>query len=80
MSPSAFRVATRSSVDRRRRTRVQRRVLRVVLVGIVFAIGVAVGEALNDKAPPGRNRMIVRTLEPSTLPPVRETVTVSVPR
>jgi hypothetical protein len=50
-----------------------------VLVGLVFALGVALGEALNDRPQPGRTRMFVRTLQPSTLPPVRETVTVTTP-
>ena len=43
-----------------------------MLVALVFALGVALGQALNDNAKPGRNRIFVRTLEPSTLPPVRE--------
>ena len=50
-----------------------------MLVALVFALGVALGQALNDNAKPGRNRIFVRTLEPSTLPPVRETVTVTAP-
>jgi len=54
-------------------------VLGIVLVALVFALGVALGQALNDNPKPGRSRMFVRTLEPSTLPPVRETVTVTVP-
>ena len=57
----------------------QRRILAVVLVALVFALGVALGEALHDNPKPGGKRMFVRTLQPSTLPPVRETVTVTGP-
>jgi hypothetical protein len=67
------------SADRRRRAQLERRVLKIVLVGLVFALGVALGEALNDSPRPPRNRVLVRTLQPSTLPPVRETVTVTSP-
>ena len=78
MSRPSSRFAPRTSDDRRR-AQLQRRVLGIVLVALVFALGVALGQALNDNPKPGRSRMFVRTLEPSTLPPVRETVTVTVP-
>jgi len=67
------------SPDRRRRRQLERRVLGILLVGLVFALGVALGEALHDNPKPGGNRMFVRTLQPSTLPPVRETITVTTP-
>jgi hypothetical protein len=71
-------VANRST-GRRRRAQLERRVLGIVLVVLVFGLGVALGEAFHDNPKPGGNRMFVRTLQPSTLPPVRETVTVTVP-
>jgi hypothetical protein len=52
-----------------------------VLVGVavVFAVGVAVGEALHDNPRPGGTQEIVRTLTPLPLAPAaRETVTVTV--
>ena len=53
----------------------------LVIVGaaIVFAVGIAVGEALNDNAKPGGTQSLVRTLQPLPLAPAaRETVTVTV--
>ena len=48
---------------RRRRPRV--RVLAVVLTAaLLFAVGVAVGEALHDNPKPGGTQTIVRTLTP----------------
>jgi hypothetical protein len=67
------------SADRRRRVQLERRVLGIVLAVLVFVLGIALGEALHDNPKPGGNRMFVRTLQPSTLPPVRETVTVTAP-
>ena len=67
------------SADRRRRAQLERRVLGIILAALVFVLGVALGEALHDNPKPGGNRMFVRTLKPSTLPPVRETVTVTGP-
>ena len=48
----------------------------VVLV-IVFAVGIAVGKALNDNSTPGGTQTIVRTLAPLPLAPARVTVTVT---
>jgi hypothetical protein len=67
------------TAERRRRAQWERRALGIVLVVLVFVLGVALGEALHDNPKPGGNRMFVRTLQPSTLPPVRETVTVTGP-
>jgi hypothetical protein len=58
---------------------VKRVVLLVVGVGVVFAVGVAVGEALHDNPNPGGTQSLVRTLQPLPLAPAaRQTVTVTV--
>jgi hypothetical protein len=51
-----------------------------VLLGLVvaFAVGVALGEALDDSAPAGGTQSIVRTLNPLPLAPGQTTVTVTV--
>lgn len=56
---------------------------RAILLGaaivVVFVIGVALGEALNDNPQPGGTQTLVRTLNPLPLAPAaRETVTVTV--
>ena len=57
----------------------KRVVLLVVGVVVVFAVGVAVGEALHDNPTPGGTQSLVRTLQPLPLAPAaRETVTVTV--
>ena len=51
------------------------------LVGavVVFAVGIALGEALHDNPAPGGTQTLVRTLKPLPLAPAaRETVTVTV--
>jgi hypothetical protein len=52
----------------------------LVLAAIVgvFAVGVALGQALHDN-PSGGTETVVRTLKPLPLPPARETVTVTRP-
>ena len=50
--------------------------LRAAAVIVVFAVGVAVGQALDDSSPPAGTNTSVRTLEPGTLS--AETVTVTV--
>lgn len=51
----------------------------VVGAALVFAIGIAVGEALHDNPQPGGTQSLVRTLQPLPLAPAaRETVTVTV--
>jgi hypothetical protein len=47
------------------------------LAALAFALGVAVGEALEDNPSPGGSVTRVRTLRPLPLPPARVTVTVS---
>ncbi len=57
----------------------KRVVLLVVGVVVVFAVGVAVGEALHDNPKPGGTQSLVRTLQPLPLAPAaRQTVTVTV--
>jgi hypothetical protein len=57
---------------------VSRRILLAGVVLVVFALGVALGQALNDNPPQGRQTLI-RTLVPLPLAPAaRETVTVTV--
>ena len=43
---------------------------------VIFAVGVAVGQVLDDSSPPAGTNTSVRTLEPGTLS--AETVTVTV--
>jgi hypothetical protein len=53
----------------------------VAAVVAVFALGIAVGEALNDGSEPGGTQTLVRTLDPLPLAPAaRSTVTVTVPK
>jgi hypothetical protein len=53
-------------------------VVAAVVVLVVFAVGVAVGEALHDNSTPGGTQTLVRTLDPLPLAPAaRETVTVT---
>jgi hypothetical protein len=59
-------------------------VIRSVLLGVgvllVFAVGIAIGEALHDNPKPGGSQTLVRTLKPLPLAPAaRETVTVTSP-
>jgi hypothetical protein len=50
----------------------------VVVLLVVFAVGIAVGEALDDNSTPGGTQTLVRTLNPLPLAPAaRETVTVT---
>jgi hypothetical protein len=58
---------------------VKRVLLIVVGAVLVFAIGVALGEALHDNPQSGGTQSLVRTLQPLPLAPAaRETVTVTV--
>jgi hypothetical protein len=58
---------------------VKRTILLGVAVVVVFVIGVALGEALNDSSTPSGTQTLVRTLNPLPLAPAaRETVTVTV--
>jgi hypothetical protein len=60
------------SAERRRRARRRRRVrlfLPLLAIAVVFARGVAVGEALHDNPAPGGTQTLVRTLKPLQLEP-----------
>ena len=53
--------------------------LMLVGVALVFAVGVALGEALHDNPKPGGTQTLVRTLKPLPLAPAAvKTVTVTV--
>lgn len=52
--------------------------LTVVGAALVFAVGIALGQALHDNPKPGGTQTLVRTLKPLPLAPAaRETVTVT---
>ena len=57
----------------------RRRVLLAAGLLLVFAVGIAVGEAAHDNPKPGGTQTLVRTLSPLPLAPAAlETVTVTV--
>ncbi len=47
---------------------------------VAFGAGLALGEALHDNPAPASTQTLVRTLRPLGVPPVPETVTVTVRR
>lgn len=58
----------------------KRWILLVIAALVVFAVGIGLGQALNDNPQPGGTQTLIRTLEPLQLAPAaRETVTVTVP-
>ena len=59
------------------RRRGARAVAALALGGILFAVGVALGDSLDDNPAPGETVTGVRTLRPLPLPPERRTVTVT---
>jgi hypothetical protein len=61
---------------RRGRRRLGTWALRLAGLLVVLAVGVALGQALDDASPPAETQTSVRTLEPGTLS--AETVTVTV--
>jgi hypothetical protein len=62
---------------RRSRRRVGVWAFRAAGVLIVFAIGLALGQALDDSSPPGGSRTSIRTIAPITLRADTVTVTVT---
>ena len=59
----------------------KRRTLLAAGVLLAFAVGIGLGQALNDNPEPGGTQTLVRTLEPLPLAPAaRETVTVTIPK
>jgi hypothetical protein len=77
VSPAPRRAPDRRGRVRRRWRRLGAWALRLAAVLLAFAIGVAVGEALNDNPQPGGDITSVRTLKPLPVAPARETVTVT---
>lgn len=67
-----------STFDRRRRKRStrRRRLVWGLLLALVFAVGIALGQALEDNPRPASTITQDRTF---TLPPVSRTVTVTAP-
>jgi hypothetical protein len=66
-----------STRDRRRRkSPTKRRVVWALVLVLVFAVGIALGQALNDNPKPGSPTTQERTF---TLPPESATVTVTTP-
>jgi hypothetical protein len=71
---STTRHRPRPQKDRRRRLGTL--AIRAAAVLVVFAAGVALGQALDDSSPPAGTQTSVRTLVPDTLS--AETVTITV--
>jgi hypothetical protein len=55
-------------------------VVRAVVVAIVFAVGIALGQAFDDSSAPSGTETSVRTLEPGTQSVQTVTVTVTTGR
>jgi len=72
--------AARDRVRARRRRRSRRAVagiLGLMLLGVVFLAGLAIGRAVEDAPRPGGTQTVVRTLDPLTVEPQERTVTVT---
>jgi len=76
--PAVRRRDRRGAQRRRRRRSVLRWAMRLVVLGAVFWAGLAVGRAVEEAPQPGGTQTLVRTLEPATIGPAAETVTVTV--
>jgi hypothetical protein len=68
----------RSRPQRDRRRRLGAWAIRGAVLLIVFAAGLALGQALDDSSPPAGTTTSVRTLVPGTLSPATVTATVTV--
>jgi hypothetical protein len=80
-SPAPFSPRQRRPAARRSPARlVLGIVVRVAALAAVFAVGIALGEALHDNPRPGEERTQTRQLRPISLPAVTRTVTVTVKR
>ena len=62
---------------RRPRRRIGVWALRIAGLLLVFAIGVALGQTLDDSSPPSGSRTLIRTIAPLTLSADTVTVTVT---
>jgi len=60
---------------RQRRAAARRWAIRIVAAAAVFALGIALGQALQDNPQPGPPQTVVRTLRPLPLAPATVTVT-----
>ena len=69
-------MTTTAGRRRRKKRRVPRWIVWGVICVLVFAVGIALGEALNDNPGQGHTRTLQRTL---TLAPESSTVTVTTP-
>jgi hypothetical protein len=70
-------LSRRAAARRRRRFR---SLTVLVVLAVVFAIGIALGESLHDNPAPGGTQTLVRTLLPlQVAPAARTTVTVTSP-
>jgi hypothetical protein len=74
-NPRARERARARRSERRRRALVW--AARLVILGVVFFVGLAVGQAVEQTPRPGGTQTLDRTLVPETLTP-QETVTVTV--
>jgi cobalamin biosynthesis protein CobD/CbiB len=80
MVPGVSTAAARERARTRRRRRSRRVVgtlVALVLLGVVFLAGLAIGRAVEDAPRPGGTQTVVRTLEPLTVEPEERTVTVT---
>jgi hypothetical protein len=81
VTPAARRAPGRRARSRRRRAaRLAGWAARIAVVLLAFAVGIALGRALEDEPGPAGERTYVRTLKPRAVSPARETVTVTVTR
>jgi predicted nucleic acid-binding Zn ribbon protein len=75
-------IAERRGVRERERRRSRRRrillwVARVLALVVVFVVGFVIGKAVEQAPRPGGTQTGLQRIEPSTLPPVTRTVTVT---